>query len=968
MKKVYLVLIGLLLLALLPVSHIAWAATVTVNSTTDVSDGDTSSIASLIASPGPDGVITLREAIEAANNTPGSDTIYFNCGGMCTIQPSSELPALTDDGTIIDGSGGVILDGSGVPEETSGLFINGASYVVIRGLQILNFPEHGIKLLNGASHNTIGGANGSPGGSCSGDCNLISGNGTIDRVNHGVLITDHSANNTVSGNYIGTDINGTTANSNAGSGVFIGGAPNNIIGGTTAAERNVISGNQRNGVSIYRSAMNNTVKGNYIGTNANGTAALGNGSLGVWISGDAQYNIIGGTNTTPGGDCSGDCNLISGNSNSGVFLGEDAVYNTVSGNYIGTDINGTTAIPNNGGVIVGNGASYNVIGGSTDGERNLISGNGNHGVSIHDSGTTNNTIKGNYIGTDAAGTGDLGNTEDGVLLYDDAQDNTIGPGNAIAYNGRFGVLVVGPTSLGNTITQNSIHSNTEKGILLYDGGNLELFPPILTDLLTDRVSGVAPPDSTVEIFSDDEDEGRIFEGSTTTDATSHFTFNKPSGLAGPNTTATATDVDGNTSEFSTAYSVTHDMALVDIFSVKSKVQVGGEVTPTVEIGNAGSSTEVNIPVRVRVTTDPGGTEVYSSTETVNSISPLAYAFVTFEAWTPTTTGSYHVEASVTLPGDENGANDTKEVTVAAVVGNPEVYIEDNSQDDGSVPTNNYWMSPDIWVRHEEDGEEEHQQPIANQTNYAYARVHNIGDATLDNVTVDLYWHEPALAIKCGSWRPIGVYTLTVLSPGVTETIHLPWTPDVSGHTCLLAQIDSDQDPYARGHDCYEGVRWDNNLAQRNVEVVESAAAQVGAVSVAGIRLDVVNVRSKPASVDVVVEKTEAFTGTLTLDLGEELFNRWQNATGATVEGGQVVSGTTKVQITAPVSGTVVGLPLYEDEEVEVVLEAEGQSGLEFEVEVVEWIDGLLIGGNTYQLKLPYHDIYLPIMLKGHSSS
>jgi hypothetical protein len=165
------------------------------------------------------------------------------------------------------------------------------------------------------------------------------------------------------------------------------------------------------------------------------------------------------------------------------------------------------------------------------------------------------------------------------------------------------------------------------------------------------------------------------------------------------------------------------------------------------------------------------------------------------------------------------------------------------------------------------------------------------------------------------------------------------------------------------------VRWDNNLAQRNVEVVESAAAQVGAMSVAGIRLDVVNVRSKPAPVDVVVEKMETFAGTLTLDLGDELFNRWQNATAGTVEGGQIVSGTTKVQITAPVSGTVVGLPLYGDEEREVVLEAEGQSGLELEVEVVEWIDGLLIGGNTYQLKLPYdHHLYLPIMLKGHSSS
>jgi hypothetical protein len=140
------------------------------------------------------------------------------------------------------------------------------------------------------------------------------------------------------------------------------------------------------------------------------------------------------------------------------------------------------------------------------------------------------------------------------------------------------------------------------------------------------------------------------------------------------------------------------------------------------------------------------------------------------------------------------------------------------------------------------------------------------------------------------------------------------------------------------------------------------------VSIAGIRLDVINVRSKPASVDVVVEKTGAFTGTLTLDLGEELFNRWQGSTEGTVEGGQVVAGTTKVEITAPVSGTVVGLPLYGDEEVEVVLQAEGESGLEFGVDVKQWMDGMLMGGNTYLMSLPSEPVYLPIILRGYKGS
>jgi parallel beta-helix repeat protein len=745
----------------------------------------------------------------------------------------------------------------------------------------------------------------------------------------------------------------------------------NVIGGGTsgpggycAGECNLISGNgtpdgYHYGVRISESgATHNTISGNYVGTNADGTAAIPNSWTGVSLSWGTQYNVI-------------ERNLISGNGHHGVDVWREGTdHNQVRGNYIGTNADGTGPLGNGTmGVYIALGAQDNLIGGDTAADRNLISGNNGLGVLIETANNTkNNIVKGNYIGTDVSGTGALGNGSNGVLIREGVQHNTI-ESNLISGNGSHGVFIYDSDTTNNTVTENSIYNNTGKGIKLDDGGNLELFAPIITNREFDRVSGSAPPYSTVEIFSDNYDEGQVFEGSTTADGSGNFAFDQPGGFALSKVTATATDADGNTSEFSEEYPETHDMELVTIFSVKAKVSVGEAIMPAVEVGNAGSSTESSVPVQVRVTTDPGGTEVYSRTQTVGSINPLNYEFLEFEAWTPAATGNYRLEASVTLPGDGNTANDTKEVAIMAVMDNPEVYIKSKDGDDGSVPQYHYWKSPDLWVRHNQDGLEEPEQPMAGQTNYAYARVHNIGDATLNDVTVDLYWHEPALGIKCGNWQHIGVYTITLLSPGVTETVHLPWTPDVSGYTCLFAKVDSDQDPYARGHDCYEGVVWDNNLAQRNLEVVESAAAQVGAMSVAGIRLDVVNVRSKPAPVDVVVEKMETFAGTLTLDLGDELFNRWQNATAGTVEGGQIVSGTTKVQITAPVSGTVVGLPLYGDEEREVVLEAEGQSGLELEVEVVEWIDGLLIGGNTYQLKLPYdHHLYLPIMLKGHSSS
>ena len=106
-----------------------------------------------------------------------------------------------------------------------------------------------------------------------------------------------------------------------------------------------------------------------------------------------------------GGDTAGERNLISGNVDNGVYIeGSGTTSNTVSGNYIGTDVNGTAAIPNaNTGVYISDGASYNLIGGDTTGERNLISGNGGNGVHIESDGTMSNTVRGNYIGLDLDG-------------------------------------------------------------------------------------------------------------------------------------------------------------------------------------------------------------------------------------------------------------------------------------------------------------------------------------------------------------------------------------------------------------------------------------------------------------------------------------------------------------------------------------------------------------------------------------
>ena len=108
---------------------------------------------------------------------------------------------------------------------------------------------------------------------------------------------------------------------------------------------------------------------------------------------------------------------------------------------------------------------------------------------------------------------------------------------------------------GNTISQNSITANTSDGIRLEDGGNGALSAPIITVCTDTMISGTAPSDCIIEVFSDADAEGKIYEGATISNGTGVFTFTKPAGFTGPDITTTATDSAGNTSPFSAAASV-----------------------------------------------------------------------------------------------------------------------------------------------------------------------------------------------------------------------------------------------------------------------------------------------------------------------------------------------------------------------------------------------------------------------------
>ncbi len=272
---------------------------------------------------------------------------------------------------------------------------------------------------------------------------------------------------------------------------------------------------------------------------------------GMEIYGCSNGVVISGRDNFIGGFDSGEGNVISGHVEAGVRIaGSTAITNGVVGNYIGTNADGDAAVPNGVGVEIASGAQSNFIGTPPPGRGNLISGNDQVGVRIAGFATTINGVVNNYIGTDASGTAALPNNVGGVEIGDGAWLNAIGyhlPGcaNIIAFNGDYGVLVK-DNSVWNPIHGNSIHSNGGKGISLVGNGNLGRQPPIIEGV--GPVFGTACADCDVDIYSDDEDEGRVYEGSTTADGDGKWTFS--GSPQGPNVTATATDSNRNTSEFS----------------------------------------------------------------------------------------------------------------------------------------------------------------------------------------------------------------------------------------------------------------------------------------------------------------------------------------------------------------------------------------------------------------------------------
>jgi hypothetical protein len=288
---------------------------------------------------------------------------------------------------------------------------------------------------------------------------------------------------------IGTNPAGTKGIANRGNGIWItGGSQDNEIGGTaftdsvTSAENNptgskgtvtpvfvvpplgnLISGNGGNGVLIDKGSLDNVLNGNFIGTTANGDAALGNTDNGVWIRHSNGNSLVG-------------CkaidnpfvyyNVVSGNRMNGLRVTSSNDV-TVQGNFFGVGANNTTIVKNQLDGILVDGSSLDTQVGGVIPLGNVSAGNGRNGIEV--TGTSRGFVTFNTFGGLLAFKGAAPNGNDGLLITSTGGDNLVRT-NVFSGNRRNGIELAGNAS-GVTVDPNIVGLNTKGNAVLPNGTN-----------------------------------------------------------------------------------------------------------------------------------------------------------------------------------------------------------------------------------------------------------------------------------------------------------------------------------------------------------------------------------------------------------------------------------------------------------------------------------------------------------------
>lgn len=486
--------------------------------------------------------------------------------GGTTPAERNIISANTEIGIYIESADSNVVCGNYI-----GTDVTGAQTFAFEGTDSL-MQANGVEINTTGKYNIIG-------GDTPEERNIISGN----RV-YGCIYYGNCHHNNICGNYIGTDVTGEIALPNA-TGICVDGSSHQNI-----MENNVLSGNRSYGLFIVtRGTDENIFRGNLLGTNAAGTSPLPN-DVGLMLAADAKGNIIGGDNET-------DRNIFSGNLYAGIEVTDQGTENNIiKGNYIGVDITGNSPLPNSNGIIVSALTKHLEI------SDNVISANSDFGLVITDQADSISVL-GNKIGTGSDASVELGNGASGILVAGGASNNFIGladRGNIIANNDSAGIVLMDETTLNNRISQNSIYNNQYAGIDIYPWGinendngdsdsgcNNLMNYPVITSVIRDINSGQIwingtldtqnPQNATVELFIAHQPtgagiprEGRTFIGKTTPHSDGSWLAVVDAEIdSDEHIISTATDAEGNTSEFSESLGIVTQSEIAESYQISA---------------------------------------------------------------------------------------------------------------------------------------------------------------------------------------------------------------------------------------------------------------------------------------------------------------------------------------------------------------------------------------------------------------
>jgi parallel beta-helix repeat protein len=533
--------------------------------TTGEDDVDFSGQQQVTDLPGPDGLVSLREAVTAANNTPGPQSIHFaiprstwwnlfpNQAGCRIDNPLF----LTDPGTTIDFTTQTLLTGDTNPGgwEVAVFYAGATTFVsqfmvqadncTIKGMDYVGGNSTGPSVRLYSSNNHILASTGfiasvalDPSIRTRFSGNIIGGTAPEDRNELRLVWFVHgSSGNTVVGNTIrSVKITGDTLS---------GTCDNNRIGGPTPQERNTISGNGASGeegiptgiqVEISH-AVGTILDGNYIGTTTDGMAAWpgANGVSGVKVGLGAAGTVIR-NNLISGIARTGTFHYAGQRFGTGIVVTDGSSDTLITGNRLGRNADGSAAIINVQGMLVARSTglaapvSGVIIGGPDAGQGNTIASNEQAGIVVH------STVSGVRIsGNSVFDNGTMGLDLLGALgpTPNDAQDTDAG-GNNLQ---NFPVLAAAETGPTGTRVRGTLNSTPNRAFII------EFF-----------ASGSCDPSG--------YGEGATFLGSAAvvTDAAGNAPLDAllstPVVLGSAITATTIADLSGDTSEFSACITTT----------------------------------------------------------------------------------------------------------------------------------------------------------------------------------------------------------------------------------------------------------------------------------------------------------------------------------------------------------------------------------------------------------------------------